>query len=74
MKRLEGRVAVVTGAASGIGRATAERLADEGAVVVITDLQDAAGEEAVAAIAGRGASATFLHHDVTSEEGWRVVV
>jgi NAD(P)-dependent dehydrogenase (short-subunit alcohol dehydrogenase family) len=74
MKRLEGRVAVVTGAASGIGRATADRLADEGAVVVITDLQDAAGEEAAAAICGRGGSAAFVHHDVTSEEGWQALV
>ena len=74
MKRLEGRVAVVTGAAGGIGRATADRLAEEGATVVITDVQDAAGEEAVTAIRERGGRAAFVHHDVTSEEGWRAVV
>ena len=44
MKRLQGRVAVVTGGASGIGKATAHRLADEGAKVVVTDIQDEAGE------------------------------
>ena len=38
MRRLEGKVALVTGAASGIGRVTAERLAEEGAVVVVTDV------------------------------------
>jgi NAD(P)-dependent dehydrogenase (short-subunit alcohol dehydrogenase family) len=74
MKRLEGRVALVTGAASGIGRATADRLADEGATVVITDVQDAAGEEAVAAIRERGGTAAFVHHDVTSEDDWRSAV
>ena len=70
MRRLEGRVALVTGAASGIGLATAKRLADEGATVVITDVQDAAGEEAAAAIRDGGGSALFLHQDVTDEESW----
>jgi NAD(P)-dependent dehydrogenase (short-subunit alcohol dehydrogenase family) len=74
MKRLEDRVALITGAASGIGRATAERLAAEGAVAVLTDVQDALGGEAAEEIRGRGQTALFLHHDVTSEEDWSAVV
>jgi NAD(P)-dependent dehydrogenase (short-subunit alcohol dehydrogenase family) len=74
MRRLEGRVALVTGAASGIGRATAERLAAEGAVAVLTDVQDALGKEAAAEIRSRGGTALFLHHDVTAEGDWAGVV
>jgi len=74
MRRLEGRVALVTGAASGIGRATAGRLAEEGAVVVVTDVQDTLGEEVVAELRERGRTAVFLHLDVASEQGWAEVV
>ena len=74
MRRLEGRVALITGAASGIGRATAKRLAAERATVVITDVQDELGEEAVAELRGEGGAAFFLHHDVTSEADWQSVV
>jgi NAD(P)-dependent dehydrogenase (short-subunit alcohol dehydrogenase family) len=74
MKRLAERVALVTGAASGIGRVTAQRLADEGAVAVVTDVQDEAGEEAAAAIREGGGEASYFHLDVTDEEGWGTVV
>ena len=64
--RLDGRVAVVTGGASGIGRATIDRFVAEGARVVIGDLQDAAGE-ALAAELGVD-RATYRHCDVTNED------
>ena len=67
-------MAVVTGAASGIGRATVERLAAEGATTVVTDVQDEAGESVVAGIRERGGIGLFLHHDVTGESDWREVV
>ncbi|MFN3522042.1 MAG: SDR family NAD(P)-dependent oxidoreductase [Phenylobacterium sp.] len=72
--RVEGKVALVTGGASGIGRACAERLAQEGAVVVVTDVQDAKGAETVEAIAAAGGKAEYLRHDVTSEDAWIGVV
>ena len=52
--RVEGKVALVTGGASGIGRGCAERLAQEGAVIVVTDLQDDKGAATVAAIEAMG--------------------
>ena len=63
--RLEGRVAAITGASSGIGRAAAERFVEEGASVAIGDIQDDAGQ-ALADSLGNGA--IYVHCDVTSEE------
>lgn len=74
MDRLQGRVALITGAASGIGRATAERFAEEGAAVLVTDIQDAAGEGVVAGLGESGSRAAFLHHDVASEESWQEAI
>ena len=70
--RVDGKVALVTGAASGIGRACAERLAAEGAVVVLTDVAD--GAEALAAIQAAGGKAEFLKQDVTQEDAWVEVI
>jgi NAD(P)-dependent dehydrogenase (short-subunit alcohol dehydrogenase family) len=74
MRRLEGRVALVTGAASGIGRVTAERLAEEGAVIAVTDVQDEAGEATAAAIRDGGGDALYLNLDVTDEAAWQAAV
>ena len=65
MDRFEGKVALVTGAASGIGRATAERLAAEGARVVCGDVQEEALAETVGAITKAGGTATALACDVS---------
>ena len=63
--KLDGKTAVVTGAASGIGRATAEAFAAAGARVVLGDVNEQGGEAAAAAIRARGATANFLRLDVT---------
>jgi NAD(P)-dependent dehydrogenase (short-subunit alcohol dehydrogenase family) len=62
-RRLEGRVAVITGAASGIGLATGRRLASEGATVVVADVNDEAGAAVAAELGGR-----YVRVDVTSPE------
>jgi len=72
--RVEGKVALITGAAQGLGLADAQVLAREGATVVMTDIQDEAGEAAAAAIREAGGNATFRHHDVSSEREWKTVI
>jgi NAD(P)-dependent dehydrogenase (short-subunit alcohol dehydrogenase family) len=62
--RLAGKVAIITGAASGIGRAAAEMFAGEGAAVVVADVQEDAGKGLVAALNDRGARAIFTRTDV----------
>ena len=62
--RLAGKVAVITGAGSGIGRATALLFAREGAAVVVADVAEAGGQETVAAIGGVGGEAAFVRTDV----------
>ena len=67
MNRLEGRSAIVTGGARGIGRAIVERLAAEGAQVTFCDLGHPAGEQALRELAGAGVTATFVQADITRE-------
>ena len=66
--RLEGRVAIITGAASGIGKATAMRFAQEGVAVVIADINDDAGVAAAEAVAAAGGKATFVKADVSQRQ------
>lgn len=61
----KGKVAVITGAASGIGRATAQRLAAAGASIVVVDLDEAMGAETVKLIESAGGTTTFVKADVT---------
>jgi NAD(P)-dependent dehydrogenase (short-subunit alcohol dehydrogenase family) len=65
MSRLTGKVALVTGGSSGLGRVAAELFAAEGAQVVIADVVD--GDEAVESIAGAGGEATYVNCDVTDD-------
>ncbi len=67
MGRVENKVAVVTGAAIGIGRAIAELLAREGAIVAVTDILDEQGRATADAITRQGGKATFWHMDVSRE-------
>src|SRR5262245_66478154 len=62
--RLDGKVALITGAGSGMGRAAAELFASEGARVVVTDLDEAAGTGAVDAVRAAGGDATFVRGNV----------
>ena len=71
MNRVQGKVAIVTGAASGMGRADAILLAAEGAQVVLTDLNEKDGQ---AVADGIGESALFIRHDVTDEANWVAVI
>lgn len=70
MNRMEGKVAIVTGAAMGIGLATAELFVKEGATVVMTDMLPE-GAEAAKKL---GNKASFFQHDVTSESTWQEVI
>jgi NAD(P)-dependent dehydrogenase (short-subunit alcohol dehydrogenase family) len=72
--RAEGLSVLVTGAARGIGAASAALLAKEGARVIAADIQEADGERVVEKIVRSGGSAAFARLDVTDEESWRVAV
>lgn len=71
MSRLQGKIAIVTGAARGQGEATARLFAQQGATVVLTDVLVEQGEAVARDI---GASASFFRLDVTDEAGWSALV
>ena len=62
--KLQGRVAVITGAAQGIGAACAERLSQDGAAVALWDVDDARGQALADALSARGVQAIYLHCNV----------
>lgn len=74
MGRVEGKVAIVTGAASGMGEASARLLARQGAAVVVSDLQADKGRQVAEAIRIAGGRSLYAEHDVTSEAGWQSVM
>jgi NAD(P)-dependent dehydrogenase (short-subunit alcohol dehydrogenase family) len=72
--RIDGKVAIVTGAASGIGAACAKTLAKAGATVIATDIDRAGGEAVTSEIGAAGGTALFLDQDVTDEYRWPQIV
>ena len=74
MAQVSGKVAIVTGGASGIGEACAETLAREGASVLITDIDDTLGKGVVERITKAGGKAHYVRHDVRDEGAWPGIV
>ena len=74
MRRLDGKVALISGGARGQGAAEAILFAREGAKVVIGDLLDDEGKQVEAQIAELGGDASYVHLDVTSAEDWGAAV
>jgi 3alpha(or 20beta)-hydroxysteroid dehydrogenase len=72
--RLEGKVALITGGARGMGASEAQLFLDEGAKVVITDILDEVGQETARRLSPDGSRCIFYRHDVTNESEWESVV
>ena len=73
MGQVDGKIALVTGGASGIGAACAATLAREGATVVISDIDDSRGIALVSEMGAAGGQAFYLSHDVTDEQRWHII-
>ena len=74
MNRVEGKTAIITGGGSGIGGASSELLAAEGANVVVTDIRGEAAQKTCDTIQQRGGSAISMQQDVTNQDRWGEVV
>ncbi len=74
MGRVDGKVALVTGGAMGMGESHCLLLAREGARVVVTDINTEAGEATAQQIRDEGGEAIFIHHDVANEDQWQSVI
>ena len=74
MNRVKDKVAIITGGACGLGRAQALMLAEEGAKIIVTDINVAEGKKVVEEIKNRGLKAKFIKHDVTIERNWEEVI
>ena len=74
MGQVSGKVAIVTGGASGIGEACSETLAREGASILVTDIDDALGKGVVERIVKAGGKAHYIRHDVRDEAAWPSVI
>jgi cyclopentanol dehydrogenase len=74
MGKLKGKVALITGAGMGMGYNEALLFAQEGAIVIVTDINSLAGEKVVQEIQKSGGKASFLKHDVSKEEDWKDVI
>src|ERR1700733_5049353 len=74
MQRLTGKIAIVAGGATGIGAATAERLASEGAAVMVADIKADLAEATAARIAAAGGTATGIHCDIGDDASVAVMV
>lgn len=74
MRRVQGKTALVTGAAMGMGEQHARLLAKEGANVIVTDIAAEQGKAVVGAIKNAGGEAIFVAHDVSDEAAWREAI
>lgn len=74
MDRVKGKVALVTGAALGIGASAAYLLAQEGAKIAVTDVREVEGKAVAAKICAAGGEAKYFHHDVSQEKDWIRVI
>lgn len=74
MNRVDGKIALISGGARGLGGMTARKLAEAGAKVVITDLREDEAQITLAAIKAAGGEAKFIKHDVAIEEQWEAAV